>query len=263
MSTRKEMIDSIYGKYDEDSTLSKNRQGQLEYLVTMDYIHRFANSNSKIIEIGAGTGRYSIALAKEGFDVTAVELVESNLDVLKEHSVGIDNICSYQGDATNLSRFDDNSFDLTMSLGPMYHLFDPYEVKLAIDEAIRITKPGGVIMFAFLSVYAIMYTNYLNYGNWTRGEQFNFSKEYNPTHFNDQLFTGYDINEFEKLFDEKPVDWITTAGVDSVLELVEKHDDFAISDDDFKDFVAWHMNFAEKRELLGSSSHLLYICKKQ
>ena len=75
MSTRQEIISGFYNQVDEDSRLQNNRHGQLEYTVTMHYIHRFAAPGSKVLEVGAGTGRYSIALAKEGMDVTAVELV--------------------------------------------------------------------------------------------------------------------------------------------------------------------------------------------
>ena len=78
MSTRKEIVSSYYGQYDEDERTVRSRHGQLEYCTTMAYIHRYVNKQSKILEVGAGTGRYSIALAKEGMDVTAVELVESN-----------------------------------------------------------------------------------------------------------------------------------------------------------------------------------------
>lgn len=83
---------------------------------------------------------------------------------------GISNLHSYQGDATDLKRFVDDTFDLTLSLGPMYHLYESDEVNSAIDEAIRVTKPGGVIMFAFLSVFGIMYANYFN-GNWAAGQE--------------------------------------------------------------------------------------------
>ena len=55
----------------------------------MNYIHRYADKKSKVLEIGAGTGRYSITLAKEGMDVTAVELVDKNLEILREKSKGI------------------------------------------------------------------------------------------------------------------------------------------------------------------------------
>ena len=99
MSTRKEIVSSFYNQTDEDGRLGKTRHGQLEYHTTMAYIHRYAHEGSKILEVGAGTGRYSVALAKEGMDVTAVELVEGNLAVLKENSRGIPNIRSFQGAA--------------------------------------------------------------------------------------------------------------------------------------------------------------------
>ena len=262
MSSREEIISGFYGQSDEDGRLTRTRHGQLEYATTMSYIHRYAGERSRVMEVGAGTGRYSIALAKEGMKVTAVELVESNLEILRENSKGMDNIESYRGDATDLTRFTDGSFDVTLVFGPMYHLYEPAEVNSAIDEAVRVTKPGGVILVAFISVYAIMYANYLS-GNWTVGQEENFAEDYRVRHFKEQLFTGYDIVEFEQLFEQKPVEWITTAAVDGILEPVEDCPGFSIPDKDFGAFTAWHLAFAEKRELLGSSSHLLYICRKK
>ena len=149
-----------------------------------------------------------------------------------------------------------------MLLGPMYHLFEAEEVHSAIDEAIRVTKPGGVILFAFISVFAIMYANYF-YGNWAAGQEENFTNDYQVRHFKEQLFTGYDVIEFEQLFQKKPVEWITTAGVDGLLEPIEKRPDFSVSDEDFEALVQWYLTFAEKRELLGNTNHLLYICRKK
>ena len=237
MSTRKEILSSFYGQYDEDERTTRSRHGQLEYCTTMTYIHRYAAKQSKILEVGAGTGRYSIALAKEGMDVTAVELVESNLAVLRESSKGMVNIKSFQGDATDLSRFTDNSFDVTLFFGPMYHLYEADEVNCAIDEAIRVTKPGGVILFAFISVFAIMYANYF-YGNWAEGQAENFTNDYQVRHFKEQLFTGYDVTEFEGLFHKKPVEWITTAGVDGLIEPIEKRPDFSMTDEEFEAVLA-------------------------
>ena len=262
MSTRKEIVSSFYGQYDEDGRTTRSRHGQLEFCTTMNYIHRFATKRSKILEVGAGTGRYSIALAKEGMDVTAVELVESNLAVLRENSKGMVNIRSLQGDATDLSQFPDNSFDVTLFFGPMYHLYETSEVNSAIDEAIRVTKPRGVILFAFISVFAIMYANYF-YGNWAEGQAENFSNDYQVRHFKEQLFTGYDVTEFENLFHDKSVEWITTTGVDGLVEPIEERPDFSMSDEDFNALARWYLAFSEKRELLGTTHHLLYICRKQ
>ena len=262
MSTRKEIVSSFYGQYDEDGRTVRSRHGQLEYCTTMTYIHRYAAAQSKILEVGAGTGRYSIALAEEGMDVTAVELVESNLAVLREKSRGMANLQSFQGDATDLGCFPDDAFDVTLVFGPMYHLYEQEEVNRAIDEAIRVTKPGGVIMFAFISVFAIMYANYF-YGNWAKGQAENFTEDYRIRHFKEQLFTGYDVAEFEALFQDKPVEWITTAGVDGLIEPIEDRPDFSMSDEDFAALAEWYLAFAEKRELLGSTNHLLYICRRK
>ena len=261
MSTREEIIRSFYQEANEDSRLQRTRHGHLESAETMHYIHRFAVPDARVLEIGAGTGRYSIALAREGMNVTAVELVESNLAVLRENSRGIENLQSFQGDATDLSRFEDQSFDVALVLGPLYHLYETEDVRKAIDEAIRVTKKGGVILFAFISVYGIMYANYLS-GNWAAGQEENFTEDYRIRHFKEQLFTGYDVTEFEKLFDGKPVQYITTTGTDGILESVEDRADFQITDEDFPAFVNWYLTFSEKRELLGSTNHLLYICRK-
>ncbi len=261
MSTRTEIVSSFYNQVDEDSRLQRSRHGQLEYAVTMHYIHRFIKPGDKVLEVGAGTGRYSIALAKEGMNVTAVELVSSNLAVLRKNSEGIDHIRSYQGDASDLSLFEDQAFDITLVLGPLYHLYEADDVQKAIDEAIRVTKKNGAILFAFLSVFGIMYANYFQ-SNWAAGQEENFTKDYHVRHFKEQLFTGYDIKEFERLFEGKPVRWITTTGTDGIVESIEDRSDFRITDEDFPAFVNWYLAFSEKRELLGNTNHLLYICQR-
>lgn len=96
----------------------------------------------------------------------------------------------------------DNAFDVTLVFGPLYHLYEKEEVEKAIDEAIRVTKKDGIILFAFISVFAIMYSNYFT-GNWGAGQEENFTQDYKVRHFKEQLFTGYDVAEFEDLFLEK------------------------------------------------------------
>jgi ubiquinone/menaquinone biosynthesis C-methylase UbiE len=258
------MINKFYRQINEDDRLLKTRQGQLEYRITMNYIHRFLKNGDNVLEIGAGTGRYSVALAQEGFQVTAIELVESNLDMLKKNAAGLSNIEAIQGDALDLSRLRDHSFDLTLFFGPMYHLYEKEDQLRAIDEAVRVTKPGGVIMAAFLSAHAIICSNYLY--DWlpaVQGIRENFDSEYNVRHFKEQLFTGFDICEFEALFGNKNVDHITTVAADNVLEIAEKREDFSMTDEDFEVFADYQLHVCEKREMLGNSSHLIYICKKQ
>lgn len=261
MNTRIDIVTDFYNSYNEDTRVDCSRQGQLEYLTTMEYIHSHAPKGGRLLEIGAGTGRYSIALAREGFDMTAVELVQSNLEILRQNGAGLTNLHAYQGDALDLGRFRDGEFDMTLVLGPMYHLYDLQDVRTAVSEALRVTKQDGVILFAFLSVYAIMGNDYLQ-GDLKHGLDGNFTDDFRVRHFPEQLFTGYDIAEFEALFEEFPVTHLTTAAADGILELASKRIDFALSDTDFDLWARYHLATCEKRELLGHSSHLLYICKK-
>ena len=258
---RTEIMNVIYSSQREDTRLTRSRHGQLEYLTTMNYIHKLVPSGSSVLEVGAGTGRYSVALAKEGYHVTAVELVANNLDILRQNAAGLKNITSYQGDAEDLSRFADNSFDAVLVLGPMYHLFKKAEQHRALDEAIRVCKPGGILMAAFISVYSILYNNYL-FGNFRAGLEENFDADFRAKHFTEQGFTGFDIKEFEALFSEKPVRKVALAGTDSVLELAEESPRFHLSDEDFRLFSEYHLKTCEKEELLGTQTHLLYICRK-
>ena len=133
-------LEEYYNKFNEEKRLN-SRHGQIEFRLSMKYIHEcIANldtKNIKILDIGAGTGRYSVALAEEGYDVTAVELVKYNLGILKKKN---SNVKAYQGNALKLSRFEDESFDITLLFGPMYHLFGFEDKKKALMEAKRVTK---------------------------------------------------------------------------------------------------------------------------
>lgn len=260
MSFRQDMIQSFYNtSYDEQVRLSKTRQGQLEYLTTMHFINQFAAEPLRILEVGAGTGNYSIPLAKAGHGVTALELADRNFEILRERSRGIDTITTIQGDALNLP-LTDNRYDLTLVFGPLYHLYTKADQQLALREAIRVTKPGGILMVAFLSVHAIMYTNYLN-NRWLEGRRENFTRDYEVKHFEEQLFTGFNIDEFEGLFQGLGTEKITTFAADGMLELAQLSN-FKMSDEAFEDFSRYHIHHCTRPELLGLSSHLVYIARK-
>lgn len=258
---RYEMINEFYTGYNEVNRLSKSRHGQMEYRTTMHFIHRFLNPSSSVLEIGAGTGRYSIALAKEGHSVTAVELSERNLALLREHAKGLENLMAYQGDAIDLSRFSDDSFDVTLVFGPLYHLYEAEDRDAALREAVRVTKPGGMILTAFLAVHAIMFDNYLG-DSFPDGMEENFTEAFRVRHFQEQLFTGYEIDELEALYRALPVTHVTTVAADGVLELAEHNPEFSMSDEAFEAYARYHLHFCECRDLLGCSSHLIHICKK-
>jgi ubiquinone/menaquinone biosynthesis C-methylase UbiE len=152
-------LTEYYSNYDEDGRLA-SKHGQVEFLTTMKYINKFLEKGMRVLEVGAGTGRYSLALAEKGFQVDAIELVQHNIDILKGKIKENYNIDVKQGNAMDLSCYRDETFDITLVLGPLYHLFNYDDKKQAISEAIRVTKKGGTI---FVS-YCMNETTIINWG---------------------------------------------------------------------------------------------------
>ena len=114
-------LEEYYNKFNEEKRLN-SRHGRVEFITSMKYIHDCLGSlmnekqldlrsQIKILDVGAGTGRYSVPLAEEGYDVTALELVKHNLGRLKQKS---DKVKAYQGNATKLKKFGNDEFDLTL-----------------------------------------------------------------------------------------------------------------------------------------------------
>ena len=149
-------MEEYYNKFNEEKRLN-SRHGQVEFITSMKYIHKYLEllkqnrkdekGPLKILDVGAATGRYSIPLAEEGYQVTAVEPVKHNLGRLKQKS---DKVQAYQGNALKLSRFEDETFDLTLLFGPLYHLHSKEDKLKALSEARRVTKTGGYILVAYI-----------------------------------------------------------------------------------------------------------------
>ena len=110
-------LNECYSHYDEDGRLSK-KHGSVEFLTTMRYIGKYIKPGDRVLEVGAGTGRYSHALARQGYTVDAVELIGHNIDVFQNNTQPGENISITQGNALNLSAFSDNTYDITLLLGP-------------------------------------------------------------------------------------------------------------------------------------------------
>ena len=259
MNQHKDIITEYYDNYDEDSRFSNGRGTEIEYITTMHYINKFASKGAKILELGAATGVYAIELARQGYDVTALELVQKNVDILKQKANGIKNLTAMQGDALDLSRFEDDMFDMVLSFGPMYHLFNEQDKHRAIHEAIRVCKKNGVLMFAYLTHSSIVW----NFG--VKKQQFVhlagfLTKEGRIQDVPEEVFSSYFIEDFAKQFVGTPTEHMVNASADCPAvgrELLS-----ALPDEQYKLFIDWHLNTCERADQQGLSSHMLYICKK-
>lgn len=254
-------VADFYNQYDEDSRLTR-RNGQVEYLTTNKYIHEFLKHGDKIIELGAGTGAYSIPLAKEGYDVTAIELVEHNLDILKAKITKNMNIKAYQGNALDLSRFADESFDITLMLGPMYHLFTKEDKVKCLLEAKRITKKDGYLFVAYCMNEGTI-ISYVFAGN---GLEDVLSKDLLTEDWHCksepkeifELVRIEDINEYNEEAGLSRIKIVATDGASRYMkEYLNKMDDKT-----FEKWIDYHLHICERMDLIGATHHSLDILKK-
>ncbi len=256
-------LESYYSLYDEDGRLL-SRHGQVEYLTTMKYIseHLSALSDPAVLEVGAGTGRYSVTLAKQGFKVTAVELIKHNLDILTSKLDGSERITPILGNALDLSFLGDNHFDLTLVLGPMYHLYTREDKIKALREAVRVTKPGGKIMIAYCmnEPTVIQYVFGLNKLNEVM-ELNMLTPDWHCISEPKDLFELVRTEDIAELDAELPVKRIKLVATDGATNYKREYID-AMDDETFAKWMDYHFAICERGDLIGASHHTLDILEK-
>ena len=259
VTTGNSVID-FYNNYNEEGRLLKKSRLP-EYLNTMKYIEKYISPGAKIIEIGAGTGRYSIALAEKGYDITAVELVPHNIEIMKKKVKSHHNIKIFEGNACDLSAFKSDNYDIVLLLGPMYHLFTDEDKHRALSEAIRIAKTNGIIYASECnndtSMYKFFYTNrvlkYLEKGL--------IKEDYHTVSSPEEIFELYRKSDIDELMKKHNVTRLHFVGVDMLSYLYDDTFD-NLSDREFEEYMKFLSNLCEREDCVGLSIHMLDVFRK-
>ena len=256
-------LEAYYSRYDEEGRLL-SRHGQVEYLTTMKYIREALGDRPDpgILEIGAGTGRYSVTLAKEGLRVTAVELIGHNLSLLRAKLDGTERIRTLQGNALDLSFLEDDAYDLTLLLGPMYHLYSAADRRRALGEALRVTRPGGVLMVAYCMndptvvqyVFGGGHLREVEEGHMLTGDWHCLSEP-------KDLFGMVRTEEIAELDAAFPVERIGLVASDGATNYMRDTID-AMDDETFGKWLDYHWTVCGRQDLIGASHHTLDILRK-
>ena len=255
---QKTELEKYYEKFDEDHRL-KTRHGQVEFFVTMKNILAFAAPSAKILDIGAATGAYySVPLSRQGFDVTAVELVKSNLEKLRAKH---EKVKCWKGDARDLSFLDDATFDIVLMLGPLYHLHTEEDKLKALSEASRVAKKGGLIFCAYtMNEYAV--TQYC-FGQNKIKENFaagQIDKSFKTISRDGDLYSYVRLEDINALQKKSGLERVKIFSPDGPADYMRRELN-AMDEESFDLFKNYALEISERPELLGAGSHLVDVLR--
>ena len=260
---QKSILTSYYENFNEDGRL-QSRHGSVEFLTTMRYIEKYLKPGMRIIEIGAGTGRYSHALAHKGYQVDAVELVEHNIEVFKQNTKENEQVTICQGNAIDLSAFENETYDITLLLGPMYHLYTKEDQDQALSEAIRVTKKNGIIFAAYCNNDATMIQFCFQKGM-ILDERFQALVDpvtFKATSTPKELFVLYRKEDIDELISRFDVERLHYLGTDMATNFMKETVD-AMDDEMFELYLKYHFYICERPDMVGVTHHILDVFRKK
>ena len=255
MKNNEQIVTEYYEQWEEDARVSVDAAHMVEYNITMSYIEKYLFEGCKILELGCGTGIYSLELAKRGYNVTAVDISEKNLKILEKNITQDMIIKTLQANSTDLSALNNDTFDICLCFGPLYHLFDQNDITKSINEIKRVVKLDGKIYIAFLSQDYIMMR--------MPDEVFEAPKRYLDKNYNfisniDEAFYYFRINDFENLMISNNLNKINLFTMDGITSFIRYYIN-ELSEKAYNEYLNYLKMNCERQELLGFSPHLCYI----
>jgi ubiquinone/menaquinone biosynthesis C-methylase UbiE len=146
---------NLYSNSISEEDRSKKQSYFMEFYLTTKYVEKLLKKTSKVLEVGCGTGFYAMEFHDKCKQYVGLDIVPKHIEAVnaKAKKKNIKNVTGVVGDATDI-HFDDNSFDVVLILGPMYHL-DKKAREKALKEAKRVCKPNGAIVWSYINKVAV------------------------------------------------------------------------------------------------------------
>ena len=263
--------------YKKDALYEWNRLAQdpfhkIEFDTSIKFLKKYLPKSGVILDAGGGPGRYSIELAKMGYDVVLLDLVTEHLELAREQikkakvQTKIKDIV--EGSITDLSEFENNSFDVVLCLGgPLSHVSPESERLKAIDELIRVAKKGALIFVSVMSKYGVLLATPLG---WPQEVVYKKHFEGLVSDGEDYKWRGdgychyFTSSELESIFTKKDVQILEKVGLEGLNVNPEATNKFAKKyPKAWKNWLAIHNKICTDPIIVDLSRHMMIIVKKK
>jgi S-adenosylmethionine-dependent methyltransferase len=235
--------------------------------------HREPGGTTRVLDVGGGPGRYAIALAEKGYRVMLFDLSGELLAMARRKvlEAGVaDRVEGYEhGCATDLSRFADASFDIVLNMGPLYHLVDEADRLTAVQESLRVLRPGGVVVAAIINHLGVARAALSEFPDWLdTPDALNIVRSYT------QIMEGEDA-AFTWAYFAHPLElkgWYEEAGAETLALAAQEGLAGGLRDECQRlaeNPVAWQnwvqivLATCEDPTIVGGSEHTLYVGRKR
>ena len=251
--------------YSEWLRLDRDR---VEFAVTLRALDEYLPpAPARVLDIGGGPGRYAIELTRRGYEVELADISEAELAMAMAKAVeaGVTLAGVRKADARDLREFADASFDSVLLMGPLYHLLDESDRQRAVEETVRVARPGGVVAATNITRYAAIRW-------WAKHDPMQVVDR--SSVYEDQIATGRTHDavgftdvyfmrpaELTAVFDEAGVEHIVTVACEGVLSMVSEKV-IALEGAAWEHWADLNYRLGKDPDTHGLAEHLLYIGRK-
>ena len=250
--------EELYNIFDEEKRL-QSKAGQVEKITTLREVSKLINKESKILDIGAGTGVYSVPLADEVAEVVAFEPASNNYKQIsaKVKEKNLKNIIVENKSSLEMNDLNYKYFDVVLLFGPMYHLSDEKDRVETLKQAKRVLKDDGHILISFINHDMIPMTETKFDCNFFESNIYINDKQ----RLINRPFAFFTLSECIEMMEKENLNIIKKIGSSGFSEILSDQIN-EMSDVSYQRYLDWHLNHCDKEELLGASNHYLFVCKK-
>ena len=263
----KNYVVESYENYKEEDRLSTNNARRIEFITTARIFDELITGKKKILDCAAGTGIYAFYLADKGHDVTATDITPRHIEIIKNTAKNKPyNVETKVLDATDMSVFEDESFDVVLNMGPFYHLVNESDRIRCFEESLRVLKKGGLLMTAYIPRYYVF--QYIamkdkHYLDRSLAEQL---VETGTLHHDDKMCfwtdtyyaTAQEMEDMYRTHNMEIVDHFAQDG--ACAHFADKVDNF--TKEQFEIWCEYHYSVCRQKSILGASNHVMIVGRK-